>query len=163
MPPGALCKPSVRVQQCVAPYTELATERAKSRLTRFEYRHRISRSRLVPSPSPLLGILQVATAVVYDWYLLVRSDVITIDMRDCTFVLYFVYTYRISAGMISYDKPVNVLTLLEPQSRSGDKPVKFQVGLSPNGTAVLKAVNASNKQQHHGSIIYEMVQYNTTS
>ena len=30
------------------------------------------------------------------------------------------------------------LTLLEPQSRSGDNPVKFQVVLSPNGTAVLK-------------------------
>ena len=32
------------------------------------------------------------------------------------------------------------LTLLEPQSRSGDKPVKFQVVLSPNGTAVLKGL-----------------------
>ena len=31
-----------------------------------------------------------------------------------------------------------ILTLLEPQSRSGDKPVKFQVFLSPDGTAVLK-------------------------
>ena len=30
------------------------------------------------------------------------------------------------------------LSLLEPQSRSGDKPVKFQVVLSPNRTAVLK-------------------------
>ena len=33
-----------------------------------------------------------------------------------------------------------LLTLLEPQSRSGDKPVKFQVVLSPNGTAVLKGL-----------------------
>ena len=33
------------------------------------------------------------------------------------------------------------LTLLEPQSRSGDKPVKFQVVLSPNGTAVLKGLS----------------------
>ena len=32
------------------------------------------------------------------------------------------------------------LTLLEPQSRSGDNPVKFQVVLSPNGTAVLKGL-----------------------
>ena len=32
------------------------------------------------------------------------------------------------------------LTLLEPQPRSGDKPVKFQVVLSPNGTAVLKGL-----------------------
>ena len=32
------------------------------------------------------------------------------------------------------------LTLLEPQSSSGDKPVKFQVVLSPNGTAVLKGL-----------------------
>ena len=30
------------------------------------------------------------------------------------------------------------LTLLEPQSRSGDKPVKFQVVCPQNGTAVLK-------------------------
>ena len=35
------------------------------------------------------------------------------------------------------------LTLLEPQSRSGDKPVKFQVVLSPNGTAVLKGLRSS--------------------
>ena len=35
---------------------------------------------------------------------------------------------------------------LEPQSRSGDKPVKFQVVLSPNGTSVLKGLNrARNK------------------
>ena len=34
-------------------------------------------------------------------------------------------------------------TLLEPQSRSGDKPVKFQAVLSPNGTAVLKGLNKS--------------------
>ena len=34
------------------------------------------------------------------------------------------------------------LTLLEPQSRSGDNPVKFQVVLSPNGTAVLKGLTA---------------------
>ena len=34
----------------------------------------------------------------------------------------------------------HVLTLLEPQSRSGDNPVKFQVVLSPNGTAVLKGL-----------------------
>ena len=33
-----------------------------------------------------------------------------------------------------------LLTLLEPQSRSGDKPVKFQAVLSPNGTAVLKGL-----------------------
>ena len=32
------------------------------------------------------------------------------------------------------------LTLLEPQSRSGGKPVKIQVVLSPNGTAVLKGL-----------------------
>ena len=35
-----------------------------------------------------------------------------------------------------------MLTLLEPQSRFGDKPVKFQVVLSPNGTAVLKGLIA---------------------
>ena len=35
------------------------------------------------------------------------------------------------------------LTLLEPQSRSGGKPVKFQVVLSPNGTAVLKGLRSS--------------------
>ena len=35
------------------------------------------------------------------------------------------------------------LTLLEPQSRSGDKPVKFQVVLSPNGTAVLKGLRVA--------------------
>ena len=33
-----------------------------------------------------------------------------------------------------------LLTPLEPQSRSGDKPVKFKVVLSPNGTAVLKGL-----------------------
>ena len=33
-----------------------------------------------------------------------------------------------------------VCVLLEPQSRSGDKPAKFQVVLSPNGTAVLKGL-----------------------
>ena len=37
-----------------------------------------------------------------------------------------------------------LLTLfLEPQSRSGDNPVKFQVVLSPNGTAVLKGLTDS--------------------
>ena len=38
---------------------------------------------------------------------------------------------------------VFALTLLEPQSRSGDKPVKFQVVLSPNGIAVLKGLKQS--------------------
>ena len=38
------------------------------------------------------------------------------------------------------------LTLLEPQSRSGDKPVKFQVVWSPNRTAVLKGLTAG---AHH--------------
>ena len=33
-----------------------------------------------------------------------------------------------------------VLTLLKPQSRSGDKPVNIEVVLSPNGTAVLKGL-----------------------
>ena len=32
------------------------------------------------------------------------------------------------------------LTLLEPQSRFGDKPVKFQVVCPQNGTAVLKGL-----------------------
>ena len=36
---------------------------------------------------------------------------------------------------------MSVLTPLEPQSRSGDNPVKFQVVLSPNGTAVLKGLS----------------------
>ena len=36
--------------------------------------------------------------------------------------------------------PGTALTPLEPQSRSGDNPVKFQVVLSPNGTAVLKGL-----------------------
>ena len=40
-----------------------------------------------------------------------------------------------------------VLTLLEPQSRSGDKPVKFQVVLSPNGTAVLKGLTLEEKSR----------------
>ena len=31
--------------------------------------------------------------------------------------------------------------LLEPESRPGDKPVKFQVALSPNGTAILKGLS----------------------
>ena len=39
-----------------------------------------------------------------------------------------------------YFRCVCPLTLLEPQSRSGDNPVKFQVVLSPNGTAVLKGL-----------------------
>ena len=34
------------------------------------------------------------------------------------------------------------LTLLEPQSRNGDKPVKFQVVCPQNETAVLKRLNA---------------------
>ena len=33
-------------------------------------------------------------------------------------------------------------TLLEPQSRFGDKPVKFQVVFPQNGTAVLKGLKA---------------------
>ena len=37
------------------------------------------------------------------------------------------------------------LTLLEPQSRSGDKPLKFQVVLSPNGTAVLNGLKLRTK------------------
>ena len=33
---------------------------------------------------------------------------------------------------------VGALTLLEPQSRFGDKPIKFKVVCPQNGTAVLK-------------------------
>ena len=33
------------------------------------------------------------------------------------------------------------LTLLEPQPRFGDKPVKFQVGCAQIGTAVLKGLS----------------------
>ena len=36
------------------------------------------------------------------------------------------------------------LTLLEPQSRCGDKPVKFQVLHPQNGTAVLKALRVQH-------------------
>ena len=35
---------------------------------------------------------------------------------------------------------LKALTLLEPQSRFGDKPVKFQVVCPRNGTAVLKGL-----------------------
>ena len=38
-----------------------------------------------------------------------------------------------------------LVLLLEPQSRSGDNPVKFQVVLSPNGTAVLKVLTISTR------------------
>ena len=34
------------------------------------------------------------------------------------------------------------LTLLEPQSRCGDKPLKFQVICPQNGTAVLKGLTS---------------------
>ena len=37
--------------------------------------------------------------------------------------------------------PETVLTLLEPQPRFGDKPLKFQVVCPQNGTAVLKGLN----------------------
>ena len=51
-----------------------------------------------------------------------------------------------SLEILSFDEKSSIsqllLTLLEPQSRSGDKPVKFQVVLSPNGTAVLKGLTA---------------------
>ena len=40
---------------------------------------------------------------------------------------------------------VRVLTLVEPQSHFGDKPVKFQVVCPQNGTAVLKGLSA---QEH---------------
>ena len=36
----------------------------------------------------------------------------------------------------------SMITLLEPQSRFGDRPVKFQVVCPQNGTAVLKGVKA---------------------
>ena len=45
-----------------------------------------------------------------------------------------------------------VLTLLEPQSRSGDKPVEFQVVLSPNGTAVLKGL----RNKRDGPVSYQV-------
>ena len=43
---------------------------------------------------------------------------------------------------------VEGLTLLEPQSRSGDKPVNFQVVLSPNRTAVLKGLSGRGGVHH---------------
>ena len=56
----------------------------------------------------------------------------SIDSSDDMFKYYF-------------NRPATLcLTLLEPQPRSGDKPVKFQVVLSPNGTAVLKGLRVSS-------------------
>ena len=49
----------------------------------------------------------------------------------------------VKRGQIGWT-PLRLLTLLEPQSRSGDKPVNFQVVLSPNGTAVLKVPGISH-------------------
>ena len=50
-------------------------------------------------------------------------------------------TKKIKKILLGDREPVwCLLTLLEPQSRSGDNPVKFQVVLSPNGTAVLKGL-----------------------
>ena len=39
------------------------------------------------------------------------------------------------------------LTLLEPQSRFGSKPVKFQIVCPQNGTAVLKGLTSVKKQK----------------
>ena len=55
-------------------------------------------------------------------------------------------TYIESESPYTYEAPVRIypvlvpIRILEPQPRSGDKPVKFQVVLSPNGTAVLKGL-----------------------
>ena len=43
-----------------------------------------------------------------------------------------------NAAVSSY--PQQFLTLLEPQSRFGDKPVNFQLVCPQNGTAVLKGL-----------------------
>ena len=40
------------------------------------------------------------------------------------------------------------LTLLEPQSRFGDKPIKFQVVCPQNGTAVLKRLTVLSTRRH---------------
>ena len=42
------------------------------------------------------------------------------------------------------DPMARALTLLEPQSRFGDKPVKFQVVCPQNGTSVLKGLICQN-------------------
>ena len=53
-------------------------------------------------------------------------------------------TYR-QAEILSFMLQTWYLVLLEPQSRSGDKPVKFEVVLSPNGTAVLKGLRQAER------------------
>ena len=40
-----------------------------------------------------------------------------------------------------------VLTLSEPQSRFGDKPLRFQVVFPQNGTAALKGLNTNQNQK----------------
>ena len=59
------------------------------------------------------------------------------------------------------DQPTAILSLtpLEPQSRSGDKPVKFQVVLSPNGTAVLKGLRPSAGLSHENNVRIVGVQH----
>ena len=47
---------------------------------------------------------------------------------------------------VSKKSVLSLLPLLEPQSRSGDKPVKFQVVLSPNRTAVLKGLSRGSEK-----------------
>ena len=60
-------------------------------------------------------------------------------VSDFDLVVTLWYTRVVRVGPTTID--LCFLTLLEPQSRSGDKPVKFQVVLSPNRTAVLKGLN----------------------
>ena len=51
--------------------------------------------------------------------------------------------YYSQHGAIRFEsaREENDSTLLEPQSRFGDKPVKFQVVCPQNGTAVLKGLS----------------------
>ena len=47
--------------------------------------------------------------------------------------------------------PTNLLTLWEPQSRFGDKPVKFRVVRTQNGTAVLKGFRLQSRLKRQTS------------
>ena len=51
------------------------------------------------------------------------------------------------------------LTPIGPQSRVGDKPVRFRVFLPPNGTAVLKGLKAPHREKPSQALIQPQVAF----
>ena len=60
----------------------------------------------------------------------------------------FLQNKRYVCDAILRSRVIRVVTLLEPQSRFGDKPVIFQAVCPQNGTAVLKGIHTTSGRMY---------------